>query len=120
MRRFDLAACASLLRPLLRLGLHGAKLEPFSRSSVSPFWLRLRDWSTWNTPELKSALSTLPAVVDADVRRAVPLRMSTNDPIGTCRAWLSGTNVRPLIGDLYFCAARAPARESLAPRGRLT
>ena len=82
------------------------KLDPFRRSSVSPFALALRDWSTWNTPAAKSPLWVAPLESRALVSRTVPLRVSSSDPTGIWRAWVIGTNRTPFSPGTD-CAARA-------------
>src|SRR3954467_12324233 len=74
-------------------GVQERKLEPFSGRVVSP----LRDCSAWKTPAEKVPENSSPALVEALARLTAPLRVSTIEPTGICRAAVSGTNRRPLI-----------------------
>ena len=93
MRRRSAAAEALplLRRPLRQL----LKLAPFSRSSVSPRALRLRDCNTWKSPDLKLPDWILEPRPVALASSTVPFLVSRKEPTGTWRASVSGTNVRP-------------------------
>src|SRR5829696_9096903 len=89
------------------------KPEPFSRSSVSPFCARARDCSTWKSPALKRPDCVFEPVPVALTSSTVPRLVSRNEPTGTCRSAVSGTNSSP------FWAARVPAARA-APDGTAT
>src|SRR5215213_6056988 len=100
MARREREACAVAellpLRPQ-RLNLDA---EPLSRSSVSPFSLRLRDWSTWKTPAENRPGWALPFLLLAVRSATVPFRASTIERIGIERAVLSGAKLLPAPGTL--------------------
>jgi hypothetical protein len=120
--RFDLDASAPVELRLLRAA-HERKLDPFRRSSVRP--PALRDCRTSKTPDAKSLDCGVPFASRALVNRTVPRRVSSSEPTGICRAWLSGTNLRPLRPGTEALARAGPLRRAeplarAAPPGTLT
>ncbi len=83
------------LGPARRAPRQRLKLDPFSRSSVRPLALRVRDCSTWKSPLLKRPACVLVPLPVALSSRTVPRFVSRNDPTGIWRSAVSGTNVSP-------------------------